>query len=401
MLNEKDNQVFIDYLAGGQSTKIAEERSANATSSGVLSVAARNLQGVEEKIDTPSVEDKPSPALGGGNGGVIELIKATSNETAKLVENMVDVVTLMTAQTNMSAKLHEQNLKRKQEMHELDMMHKRQMLELDMMHKRQMLELRAEEARAEEAFARARQMVVQAENLASLSPAPPAPDPTTTTDYCCILGRCQIPQMLQQLDTLFAGVSESLQLQLNNIRLTAYEGTVKDSLTYLDQRFNEAMVDSGSPNYHTKNAKVSREKLRDRLSASVGHVRHYCHLVFWTLLKTHLAPEKLQGVLGESFSLAHQNTTCNSQYVTWSNVDEKKFGLPVDLDNVPAAAMDSEKWNHAYMMAVEKKARRWADDDARVNVYGKNQRRTTLWLFKSLVVEKLCEAVQKELLANI
>lgn len=43
MLNSKDNQVFLDYLAGGQSRQVAMEREANGQSGGVLSVAARNL----------------------------------------------------------------------------------------------------------------------------------------------------------------------------------------------------------------------------------------------------------------------------------------------------------------------------------------------------------------------
>ena len=43
MLNTKDNQVFLDYLAGGQDKRIAAERQANASSDGALNVAARNV----------------------------------------------------------------------------------------------------------------------------------------------------------------------------------------------------------------------------------------------------------------------------------------------------------------------------------------------------------------------
>ncbi len=46
MLNAKDNQIFLDYLAGGQSRQIAVEHAANAQSKGVLSVAARNIGGL-------------------------------------------------------------------------------------------------------------------------------------------------------------------------------------------------------------------------------------------------------------------------------------------------------------------------------------------------------------------
>jgi hypothetical protein len=48
MLNDKDNQVFMDYLAGGRSKQVEKEREANAQSGGVLSVAARNLAVVTE-----------------------------------------------------------------------------------------------------------------------------------------------------------------------------------------------------------------------------------------------------------------------------------------------------------------------------------------------------------------
>jgi hypothetical protein len=41
-LRTKDNQVFLDYLAGGQSRQISQEREANAVSISALNVAARN-----------------------------------------------------------------------------------------------------------------------------------------------------------------------------------------------------------------------------------------------------------------------------------------------------------------------------------------------------------------------
>ncbi len=48
MLNAKDNHVFLDYLAGGQNRRIAVERAANAQSTGLLSMGARNVCGVED-----------------------------------------------------------------------------------------------------------------------------------------------------------------------------------------------------------------------------------------------------------------------------------------------------------------------------------------------------------------
>jgi hypothetical protein len=49
ILNTKDNQVFLDYLAGGQSRQVATERAANAQSTGILSMGARNVQGIPEQ----------------------------------------------------------------------------------------------------------------------------------------------------------------------------------------------------------------------------------------------------------------------------------------------------------------------------------------------------------------
>jgi hypothetical protein len=45
MLNAKDNQIFLDYLAGRPSEQIASETVANADSKGALSVAAHKLVG--------------------------------------------------------------------------------------------------------------------------------------------------------------------------------------------------------------------------------------------------------------------------------------------------------------------------------------------------------------------
>jgi hypothetical protein len=56
MLNAKDTQVFLDYLAGGQDTRIAQERETNVGSGSVLNAAARNVMGVEERVaEQPAV----------------------------------------------------------------------------------------------------------------------------------------------------------------------------------------------------------------------------------------------------------------------------------------------------------------------------------------------------------
>ncbi len=200
----------------------------------------------------------------------------------------------------------------------------------------------------------------------------------------------------QLLDTLFAGVSESLQLQLRSIRLIGYEEAMKDRLNQFDQKVKAA---AAYPASNDKDSAKRREKLNSKLSESLEHVQHYCHLVFWTLAKTHLTPQMLQGMLGRSFNLA-QTSSNNTQYVTWSKIDEKKFGLPVDLDNVPKAVIDSDMWQAALLVRVEEMARKWAVCQCE-KVYSKQQRRGSLWRLKALVVEMLCKVAQKEILTRI
>jgi hypothetical protein len=167
---------------------------------------------------------------------------------------------------------------------------------------------------------------------------------------------------------------------------------MKDRLNQFDQKVKaEASND--------KDSAKRREKLNSKLSESLEHVQHYCHLVFWTLAKTHLTPQMLHGMLGSSFNLA-QTSSNNTQYVTWSNIDEKKFGLPVDLNNVPKAVMDSDMWHTALRVRVEEMARKWAACQCE-KVYSRQQRRVSLWRFKALVVEMLCKVAQKEILTRV
>jgi hypothetical protein len=270
-----------------------------------------------------------------------------------------------------------------------------------MLHKKQMLELRAEEAKVEEMFARARQMVVQVETqgLASSSPAPPIVSIISAGPMDSeMVGRSPIPNTLQQLDSLFVGISEGLQLQLNNIRLRGYEELIKQRLDQFDQKVNEASANNTT--HRDRESAKRREKLNCKLSESIEHVQHYCHLVFWTLCKAHLTPQKLQAMLGSAFNLEHHTVNRSTQYVTWSNLDEKKFGLPVDLGNVPKAVMDSGMWNAGDWVRVREMARKWVDCQCE-KVYTKQQRRVWLWRFKALVAETLCKEAQKEILASI
>ena len=180
MLNDKDNRVFLDYLAGGQNRKIAQERAANAASDGVLSVAARNLAGAGEAQEELMVGKEQ-----------LTVVKEITYETRELTVSLVKAKEAFVdfAQTRMAMNQQEHvfDMKRKTEAHELDTCNKKQMLDLELDGKKQMLdldldgkkrmlELRAEEARVEEMYARARLLVAQAAAAAVAVPVPSAPE---------------------------------------------------------------------------------------------------------------------------------------------------------------------------------------------------------------------------------
>ena len=75
MLNAKDNQVFMDYLAGGQNKQVAREREANACSSGALSTAARNAVGLHE---APQGSSAPVPVAASVAPGGMQLLDRES-----------------------------------------------------------------------------------------------------------------------------------------------------------------------------------------------------------------------------------------------------------------------------------------------------------------------------------
>jgi hypothetical protein len=128
MLNAKDNQVFLDYLAGGPSEQIASERVANADSKGALSVAARNLVG--------------------GHGSERMLTEA-ARDARRLMESMekakASYVDFSETKLVYEEKLHQAELKRKAEMqahelliHEAEMKHKAEMEAQEMKRKADM-----------------------------------------------------------------------------------------------------------------------------------------------------------------------------------------------------------------------------------------------------------------------
>jgi hypothetical protein len=92
MLNAKDNQVFMDYLSGGHSKDISREREANASSNGVMSVAARNIMGAlaaaapKGKAISPSVLSQAMSE----HMDRYAIIKEASNDAHKLVASMAE-----------------------------------------------------------------------------------------------------------------------------------------------------------------------------------------------------------------------------------------------------------------------------------------------------------------------
>jgi len=151
MLNAKDNQVFLDYLAGGQSRQIAVERAANAQSKGVLSVAARNIEGVPTEAPAPVAmtgeqialirearqELESIQALAGSLGGVPGSLQEIKKGLADIEETKI----------HYAQKGHEQKLRHAEELQafEVKKIEDLQALELKKIEDLQALELKKQE----------------------------------------------------------------------------------------------------------------------------------------------------------------------------------------------------------------------------------------------------------------
>ena len=106
MLNAKDNQVFLDYLAGGQDARIAGERAANAVSGSALNVAARNATGAGEGAVGQAAGIQMEGFV---SASVIqESISAARELTGQFRECKEAYVDFAQTRLEMEAKLHEQ-----------------------------------------------------------------------------------------------------------------------------------------------------------------------------------------------------------------------------------------------------------------------------------------------------
>ena len=73
-------------------------------------------------------------------------------------------------------------------------------------------------------------------------------------------------------------------------------------------------------------------------------IAHYCHLVFWMLVRRFLDMEEYNTIMGPNFKQTHSSgvmensrVRVNSHNLVWYSLDESAFELPVDLTNIPAA----------------------------------------------------------------
>lgn len=103
-LNAKDNQVFLDYMAGGQDSQIAREREVNASSGGALNVAARNLAGLSES----AIENADKEAF--------QLAQDAREYVVQLGNARSAYMQLMNTRLEMEAKLHRQSLEFQREL---------------------------------------------------------------------------------------------------------------------------------------------------------------------------------------------------------------------------------------------------------------------------------------------
>ena len=180
-LREKNMQLAMNHFGGGYSQQIAREQAAFAASNGAVSMAARNLMGVPEDAGT---------AMGTAAAAVrdVRSVVAVDKEQCLLIRDACkDVQAIVSglckakecfadfAETRLMYARKERA--EQEESYDLDLRHKKRMMDLDveadkskLYFKEKMTELRFEEANAEEIYAKAKQLSIQAD--AGLQPLP-------------------------------------------------------------------------------------------------------------------------------------------------------------------------------------------------------------------------------------
>jgi hypothetical protein len=369
ILNTKDNQVFLDYLAGGQSRQVATERAANAQSTGILSMGARNVLGIPEQAGVgESVEREVSAAFIQDLSQTVESMAANMEKTKKdcleytilakrchdqamgFEEDRVNFTYEAKKRLiDMKADAHERIVETEKRRIETELDAEKQKIDM----KKLMIELTIQEADAIHKRAQAIQALADAS--AALKEAQLVQrteydyDNGLTTDsdddvenntedddeddenearapgsssrhafHSHLLSLCKIPDTLDELKSLFdKGPSAALHEELISLCKAEYEAAMLVRL----QTFSGAT---------SKHAKV-------KFNDCMKRVQHYCHLVFWKLAERYLSEDARAEIMGSAFDIHHKTLFHGLAMTTWCNVDEKVFHLHVDDRNIPAA----------------------------------------------------------------
>ena len=125
-------------------------------------------------------------------------------------------------------------------------------------------------------------------------------------------------------------------------------------------------------------------------------IQHYCHLVFWTLIRRYLRNDVLQRIMG-NFSSKHVITMTYKTCELWGTMDKKEFKLPVDADNIPTGVLLSTQTCACVVRCVED-VRKW-NAETKLDSYTQQKKKIMLWKLKSLVAWGLCRTVPKEISA--
>ena len=465
MLNQKDNQVFIDWLGGGHDKQIQREREANAKYNGPMSMAARNLQGVPEAASAP-VDSSKKPVFIVSKEE-LQLAARLAGNVKGMRKDAESVFSTLKDAMQVQEEYHSQELKRKREILEFDESSKRRMAvvenetlaskaeteaqnkaklaETEAQNKKLLAEAEAEgtnklaeaklalaeaeaqgmtkiaeaeaqgltkiaEAKlmladAEQKYAQAKLMAASAEakckEILCASSAAPAEsnkagvggtnesdgmdtesdEDDSTPKHASVppremLGQCSIPKTMEELCKVFPSDSDS-----KKFRNLEYEEGLLNRVDYY-----QASLDSAST---TK----ERVRAKKNLSESLARVEHYASLAFWSYASTFLTRKELAVLLGREFK--RQLASCDSDdddeydeespkgYVTWCNVDEHVFMLPIRPDNIPECIRGVCDPSEVEPLNQSLSA-----------TYAKAKAKNSLWKFKVKAARALCEATQ-------
>jgi hypothetical protein len=347
MLNEKDNQVFLNYLAGGQNQQIAKETEANAASNGPLNVAARNFVGVEEDADkASSIATTTVVQLPDAQSCL--MMKDAAKDSLEITLNIMRAKEAYNAlsETRITCDTKEHNLAMERNLD--SMKRKAQDMAMDVFHKKQMMDLRAQEVEIEERMARVKAFAagsampaaslsssastgLQAPPPCGIQPLPTAPKPPRANPYPppepdhpaqgkanvgmraasphaeavldILLKKCAVPTTLDELSVFFktegaaAEAVALLEKDLHALRHADYEKDMRHKLAAVEKEENELAEQAAGgetlmrvPTYKKEGAKSLRKKQR-----------HYCHLMFWALCRIYMNEEQYEKVMGPDF----------------------------------------------------------------------------------------------------